>query len=98
LIGDANVVGFRPSCSAVARLSPYFFARQFKRATGLPPHQYALARRVDRAKQPLQTGSDFSLAEVASHARFSNQSQFSHHFKSLVGVTPGQFRTRARTA
>ena len=52
----------------------------------------AIPRRVERAKQLLQTGSDFSLAEVAAHAGFSDQSQFSHHFKRLVGVTPGQFR------
>jgi AraC family transcriptional regulator len=84
--------------SAVARLSPYYFARQFKRATGLPPHQYVILRRVERAKQLLQTGIDLSLAEVAADAGFSDQSQFTHHFKRVVGVTPGQFRTRARTA
>ncbi len=84
--------------AAVAGLSPYYFARQFKRATGLPPHQYVIARRVERAKQLLQTGSDFSLAEVAAHAGFSDQSQFSHHFKRIVGVTPGQFRMSARIA
>src|SRR5262245_37439955 len=84
--------------AAVARLSPYYFARQFKRATGLPPHQYVIARRVEWAKQLLQTGSDFSLAEVAAHAGFSDQSQFSYHFKRLVGVTPGQFRVSARIA
>ena len=56
--------------AAVTRLSPYYFARQFKRATGLPPHQYVLTRRVERAKQLLQTGSDFSLAEVAAQAGF----------------------------
>jgi AraC family transcriptional regulator len=61
------------------------------------PHQYVLARRVERAEQLLQTGGDFSLAEVAAYAGFSDQSQFSHHFKRLVGVTPGQFRTRVRT-
>src|SRR5262245_32595236 len=83
--------------AAIARLSPNYFAWQFKRATGLPPHQYVIARRVERAKQFLQTESDFSLAEVAAHAGFSDQSQFSHHFKRLVGVTPGQFRTRVRT-
>jgi AraC family transcriptional regulator len=84
--------------AAVARLSPNYFVWQFKRATGLPPHQYVIARRVERAKQLLQTGSDFSLAEVAAHAGFSDQSQFSNHFKRLVGVTPGQFRTRGSTA
>ncbi|MDB5311146.1 MAG: AraC family transcriptional regulator [Gemmataceae bacterium] len=82
----------------VVHLSPYHFARQFKAATGLPPHQYVIARRVDRAKQLLQESRDLSLAEVAAHAGFSDQSQFSHHFKRLVGVTPGQFRTPARIA
>ena len=84
--------------AAVARLSPYHFARQFKAATGLPPHQYVIARRVERARQLLQGGDDFSLAEVAAHVGFSDQSQFTHHFKRLVGVTPGQFRTPARIA
>src|SRR5262249_13638851 len=82
--------------AAVARLSPYHFARQFKRATGLPPHQYIILRRVERAKQLLQ--GDLPLAEVAACAGFSDQSQFSSHFKRLVGVTPGRFRTPTRIA
>ena len=84
--------------AAIARISPYHFARQFKAATGLPPYQYVIMRRVERAKQLLQAGTDLSLAEVAAHAGFSDQSQFSHHFKRAVGVTPGQFRTPARIA
>ena len=82
----------------VARLSPYHFARQFKAATGLPPHQYVIARRVERARELLQGGGELSLAEVAADVGFADQSQFSHHFKRLVGVTPGQFRTPARIA
>jgi AraC family transcriptional regulator len=84
--------------AAVARVSPYHFARQFKQATGLPPYQYVISRRVERARQLLQERTDLSLAEVAAHAGFSDQSQFSHHFKRLVGVTPGQFREPARIA
>src|SRR5262249_12373979 len=84
--------------AAAARLSPYHFARQFKAATGLPPHQYVILRRVERAKELLQAGADLPLAEVAARAGFSDQSQFSHHFKRLIGVTPGQFRTPARIA
>jgi len=74
--------------AAVARLSPYHFARQFRAATGLPPHQFVIARRVERAKRLLQA-ADLSLAEVAAHAGFSDQSQFSYPFQRLVGVTPG---------
>jgi AraC family transcriptional regulator len=84
--------------ASVARRSPYHFARQFKAATGLPPHQYVVMRRVERAKQLLEGSSDFSLAEVAVHCGFSDQSVFSRHFKRWVGVTPGHFRTPARIA
>jgi AraC family transcriptional regulator len=84
--------------AAVARLSAYHFARQFKAATGLPPHQYVILRRVERAKQLLRAGAELSLADVAADVGFSDQSQLSHHFKRLVGVTPGRFRTSARIA
>src|SRR5215471_14350187 len=62
--------------AAIARLSPNYFAWQFKRATGLPPHQYLIARRVERAKTLLQKDGHLSLAEVAADAGFSDQSQF----------------------
>ena len=84
--------------AAVAGLNPYHFARQFRAATGLPPHQYVITRRVERAKHLLREGTDSSLAEVAARAGFYDQSQFSHHFKRLVGVTPSQFRTSSRIA
>jgi AraC family transcriptional regulator len=80
--------------AATAHLSVYHFARQFKAATGLPPHQYVIMRRVERAKQLLQ-GGVLSLAEVAADAGFSDQSKFSHTFKRLAGVSPRQFRRSA---
>jgi len=82
----------------VVHLSAYHFARQFKVATGQPPHQYIIARRVERAQQLLRHDRDLSLAEIAAGAGFSDQSHFSHHFKRLTGVTPGQFRTPVRLA
>jgi AraC family transcriptional regulator len=84
--------------AAAAHLSAYHFARRFKAATGLPPHQYVIARRVERARQLLEEGDDLSLAAIGVRVGFSDQSQFSHHFKRLVGVTPGQFRRRAGIA
>jgi len=81
--------------AAVAHLSAYHFARQFKMTTGLPPHQYVIMRRVERAKWLLREG-DLSLAEVAASAGFTDQSKFSHTFKRVVGVTPKRFRRSAR--
>jgi AraC-like DNA-binding protein len=96
IILNASIVASK-GIEAFSVYNPYHFARQFKAATGLPPHQYVIARRVERARQLLQAGTDLSLA-VAVHAGFSDQSQFCQHFKRLVGVTPGQFRTPARIA
>lgn len=81
--------------AAVARVSPYHFARQFRAATGLPPHRYLIMRRVERAKELLRCGEEVSLAQVATRAGFSDQSQLTRHFRRLVGVTPGQFRSPA---
>src|SRR5262245_40707842 len=78
--------------------SAYHFARQFKAATGMPPHQYVVARRVERAQQLLRQSDDLSLAEIALGAGFSDQSQLSTHFKRLIGVTPSRFRKSARIA
>jgi AraC family transcriptional regulator len=84
--------------AAVVGLNPFHFARQFKAATGLAPHQYVITRRVEQAKHLLTEETDLSLAEVAVQAGFYDQSQFSHHFKQLVGVTPGQYRKPSRIA
>jgi AraC family transcriptional regulator len=82
--------------AAVAHLSPYHFARQFKATTGLPPHQYVIARRIERAQHLLQADDEVGLGEVALRVGFSDQSKFSFHFKQILGVTPGQFRNSAR--
>jgi AraC family transcriptional regulator len=82
--------------AAVAHLSPYHFARRFKATTGLPPYQYVIARRVERAQHLLRKDQELSLVEVALRAGFSDQSKFSFHFKRLVGVTPRQFLLSAR--
>ena len=82
--------------AAAVHLSAYHFARQFKAATGMPPHQYVIARRVARAQQLLHPDWDLALAEIAARVGFADQSQFTHHFKRLVGVTPRHFRLAAR--
>src|SRR5262249_37300715 len=84
--------------AAAANLSPFHFSRQFKVSIGMTPHQYVLSRRVERAQQLLQQDENLSLARIAMTVGFSDQSQFSHHFKRVVGVTPRQFRRSARIA
>jgi AraC family transcriptional regulator len=78
--------------AAVAHVSPYHFARLFKNSTGLPPHQYVIACRIERAKELLRQRDRLPIAEVATEVGFAHQSHFTRHFKRLVGVTPRRFR------
>ena len=72
------------------------YGSQFKAATGLPPHQFLITRRVERAQQLLRGRGGLSLAEVAIGVGFSDQSQLCFHFKRIVGVTPGHLSGRVR--
>ena len=74
----------------VAHLSEFHFARLFKQTTGLPPHQFVIHQRVERAKRLIAAGQ-LSLAQIAIDVGFSDQSQLNRHFKRLVGVTPKRF-------
>ncbi len=42
--------------AAVAHLSEFHFARQFKQTTGLPPYQFVIHQRVERAKRSSPRG------------------------------------------
>src|SRR5436309_10135194 len=50
--------------SAQVHMSPYHFARLFKRSTGTPPHRFVLLRRIDRATTLLAT-RELSIGEIA---------------------------------
>ena len=74
----------------IVQISPYHFTRQFKQSTALPPHQYIIRTRIERAKQLLKQGN-LTIAQVAYIVGFSHQSHLNRHFKRLVGVTPKVF-------
>jgi AraC-like DNA-binding protein len=81
--------------SAVTGLSVFHFARQFKLSTGMTPHYYLMQRRVQRAQEMLAS-TDLSLSDVAFATGFSDQSHLTRHFRSIAGMTPGQFRRSHR--
>ena len=73
--------------ASIVQLSPYYFARLFKRTTGVPPHKYHIRCRIERAKQLLSV-QELSLAEIAQTVGFASQGHLHYHFKRIVGVTP----------
>jgi len=81
--------------AASVRLSPFHFARAFKRAVGIPPQRFLMERRVQRAKE-LLTSTSMELAEIALACGFAGQSHFTTAFKRHTGVTPGVWRAAVR--
>jgi AraC family transcriptional regulator len=87
LDGNLPLAQLAAECS----LSRSHFTRAFKASTGLPPHQWLLARRVDRAKDLMRT-TDMPLSEIALACGFSEQAHMTRVFSRSVGVTPSAWR------
>lgn len=71
-------------------LSPSHFARRFKVSTGLPPHQFLMQLRVERAKRMLRGGT--SIIEIALACGFTHQEHMTRIFRRAVGMTPAAYR------
>jgi AraC family transcriptional regulator len=77
--------------ASAAGLTRMHFAAQFRAATGLPPHEYLLRRRIERAQEMLvEDGA--SLVDVALSVGFQTQSHFTSVFKRFVGQPPRAWR------
>ncbi|MGW2648576.1 AraC family transcriptional regulator [Streptomyces sp. NPDC001393] len=93
---DARVVE-GVSLAQAARLlhaHPAHLVRAFSGAYGIAPHQYLMSRRVGRARRLLLDG--LVPGEVAPATGFCDQAHLTRHFKKLVGVTPGRYRSSSR--
>ncbi|WP_284944474.1 AraC family transcriptional regulator [Acidisoma cladoniae] len=81
----------RSQLAAECGLSPDYFARAFKRSTGVSPHQWLLMKRVELTKELLRS-SNKTLAEVAIAAGFYDQSHMTRVFSNATGTTPASWR------
>lgn len=71
-------------------VSAYHLTRTFKKATGLGMRQFVIRKRVEEACRLLAT-THLSLREVALRVGFTDQSHFTHCFKHLMHLTPGEY-------
>lgn len=77
--------------AAAVNLSPFHFARVFRRATGMPPHTWLMQQRIATARELLQSGC--LPVEVATQLGFADQSHLSRQFKQVYGVGPAAYRS-----
>lgn len=78
--------------SQVSGLSACHLAERFTRDVGIPPHQYLLQMRIERAKEMLRQ-SDLPITDLALEMGFSSSQHFASAFKRLTGVTPQHYRS-----
>ena len=76
-------------------MSPFHFSREFKKATGLAPHQFLIRHRIERAKI-LLSRTDLPIVEVSLRTGFQNQSHFTRLFRRLTSLTPRAYRETNR--
>jgi AraC-like DNA-binding protein len=77
--------------AAASYLSPFHFARLFKKLTGLSPHNYLANIRATRA-QLLLAETDLSVTEVGARVGYLSGSHFTKAFRLATGATPREFR------
>lgn len=75
----------------LARLSETYFSHAFKASTGQPPHRWQMQARI-RKVQALLLKDDANLSEIATASGFADQAHFTRVFKSIVGLTPAEWR------
>ncbi len=77
-------------------MSESHFSRAFHAAAGLPPHQYAMKLRLERACSAL-TETEDRMVDIALDLGFSNPSHFSRAFAQRYGMPPARYRQLHRS-
>ena len=86
--GPAPTLG---QLSSECGLSPRHFCRLFRAATGRSLGEYAMARRVERAKALLADGRT-PIKQIAWSCGFTTPAAFSAAFRRATGFQPSRFR------
>ncbi len=82
--------------AAFCALSEAHFAHAFRASFGVAPHEWIVARRVERAAALLRARRPLPLEDVARATGHASASHLVRRFKAVWAMTPGQYRAAAR--
>jgi AraC family transcriptional regulator len=74
-------------------LSPFHFARQFKRTVGTSPYRFVLQLKIEHAKMAMKKCKG-SIIDIAHELNFADQAHFSNTFKKVTGISPRRYLHR----
>lgn len=78
-------------------LSRASFASRFRTAVGETPMEYVTAQRMNLAKRFLET-QNWPIGAIADEVGYKSQAAFINAFRRVVGLSPGEYRRKARGA
>lgn len=81
--------------AAEAQLSPFHFARMFKRSLGVPPRIYLTRLRVEKACELLKQ-SKLSITEIALEVGYSSNQVLARVFLKHMRLSPSDYRRAVR--
>jgi AraC-like DNA-binding protein len=74
-------------------VSDRHLSRQFRRAVGLGPKEFARITRFLRSLELVMAAGRRPLADVAVDCGYYDQAHFNHEFRELAGMSPGDLAT-----
>lgn len=77
--------------AAAVELSPDYFARSFRAATGMTPSRFFGELKIEEAKRLLRDPS-LSLTDIALELGFASSAHFSARFRQFAGMPPSRWR------
>lgn len=92
---DANLDKPLPveELAKVSGLSRAHFSRVFAESEGVPPAEFVLQQRMQRAAKLLTKAAFIPVKEVAIMSGFDDANYFSKVFRRIYGINPTEFRT-----
>ncbi len=91
LAGDLRLADL----AAAVPLSPFYFTRAFRAATGQTPHAYVLELRLDAACSRLRR-TPATVEEIARATGFADRGHLARRLRGRFGLSPSELRRLAR--
>ncbi|MET8405397.1 helix-turn-helix domain-containing protein [Streptomyces sp900116325] len=86
-----------PEMAQHAHMSLRTFARRFRDETGLPPRQWLIKQRLDRARHLLES-SGLTVDQIAADVGFATAASLRQHLSAELGVSPLAYRRTFQAA
>ena len=84
------------AAARTASMSPHHLLRTFASVLGVTPHQYLIRSRLRHAAR-LLTDDGSTITQIAGAVGFADLSNFIRTFGRAAGMSPAEFRKRARS-